>query len=411
MRTDSACGDAELTPLVRSRRERSGALRLVARTRRALLVCLLIAVDSLCALAPRSRRRAALVVRLDAVGDFVIWMQYGALEISRFARGADRKVTLIANRAWGEYARATGLWDGVLEVDPGRLVKDPWYRMRTLLRIRHLGAEVMIQSRAARFFLLEDAIARTCGAATRIGNAGTLLNLKPWQRRLGNGFYDRLIAVDEDRSVHAILRHTQFVSSLTGQAPERAKLLPPVADAQRGAVVVALGAGDAGRVWPAERLAAVVRHVIRNHPDQPVRLYGLAADVEAAKQLEALAGAQIESRVGRTTLSEFVAAIAVAKLTICNESSAYHIAVACETPVLCLLGGGHYGQFAPYPQGEGCHDRVAVLCVPMTCFGCNWKCRYERASGDAYPCVASISVDAALEAVDKLLTAAGRATG
>ncbi|MDE2451208.1 MAG: glycosyltransferase family 9 protein [Gammaproteobacteria bacterium] len=362
-------------------------------------------MDSLCLLVPRKRRRLALVVGLDAVGDFIIWMQYGAAEISRFARGSDRKVMLLANRAWAAYAQTTGLWDGVLEVEPASFVNHPWYRLRVLLRIRRLGAELLIQPRAARFFLLEDCIARTCGAHARIGNAGTLLNLKPWQRRVGNGFYSRVIEVNDDNSVHALHRHSQFASALTGQATVRAKLPRPRSSSPTGAVVVALGAGDAGRVWPIEKLAAVIRHVVNNHPGHPVRLYGLAADIETSRRLETLVGARLENMVGRTPLQEFVAAIADAKLTICNESSAYHIAMAYDTPVLCFLGGGHYGQFAPYPRTGRGPSRAAVLSVAMECYGCNWNCRYERGRSEAYPCVGSISADSALAAVDGLLAA------
>ncbi len=110
------------------------------RPRRSLVTRVLydfasLALDSLCRLVPVSRRHVALVVRLDAIGDFFVWMQSGAVDVSRYARSSNRRVVLLANRLWADYARGTGLWDEVVGVDLRRLMRDPLYRLRMLVRI------------------------------------------------------------------------------------------------------------------------------------------------------------------------------------------------------------------------------------------------------------------------------------
>jgi ADP-heptose:LPS heptosyltransferase len=277
-----------------------------------------------------------------------------------------------------------------------------WYRLASFVRVRRLGARVLIQPRAGRTFLQEDAIARISGAGFRIGNAGTLANITPRLRALGNRFYDRLIRVDETGTVHETVRNDQFVFGLTGRHSKPFEFPTTAAAPRDPSVVIALGAGHVSRVWPVEKLARLLQHLRSRYPTLRIVLLGTEADLSMGGRLQQLSGGGLDDRVGKTSLQEYVELIAAASLVICNETSAYHIAMSFRRKVVCLLGGGHYGLFAPYPAGRG-SVRAIALSVPMDCFGCNWKCKYAPEPGGAYRCVASISVDAAMRAVDEML--------
>jgi hypothetical protein len=369
---------------------------------RNLRVAVFLGLDSFCKLVPFKPRGVAIVLRLDAIGDFFIWMQSGAADISRYARANGRRAVLIAQAAWADYARETGLWDEVISIDHLRLMRDPLYRLRCLVRIRRLGAQMLVQPRAARVFLQEDAIARTSGSAVRIGNSGTLINLSPWLRRLGNRFYDRLISVDQERSTHETIRNSQFVQGLTGKPATRFEF-PIATEAAPPTIAIALGAGQPGRVWPVDKLALLIKHIRDKHPSLRLLLLGVAKDVPVAQKLQQFVGPALVSLVGKTSLREYVDTIAAAKLTICNDSSAYHIAMALNRNVVCFLGGGHYGWYAPYPASATTPYKAIVLNVPMDCYWCNWKCIHPRVAGRTLLCVGSISTDAAVAAVESLL--------
>ena len=367
-----------------------------------LLLALYIGLDSLCKLVPVRRRDVVVVVRLDAIGDFFVWMQSGALDVSEYAKRDGRKAVLVANHLWADYARGTRLWDEVLAVDPGRLTRDMWYRLASFVRVRRLGARVLIQPRASRIFRQEDAIARISGADLRIGNAGTLANITPRLRVFGNRFYERLIHVDETGTVHETVRNDQFVFGLTGRHSMPFEFSATAAPPRDPSVVIALGAGHVGRMWPVEKLALLLQHLRSRYPTLRIVLLGTEADLSTGGWLQQLSGGGLEDLVGKTSLQEYVELIAAASLVICNETSAYHIAMSFRRNVVCLLGGGHYGLFAPYPAGRG-SDRAITLNVPMDCFGCNWKCKYPPEPNGAYRCVASISVDSAIRASDEML--------
>jgi ADP-heptose:LPS heptosyltransferase len=374
---------------------------------RVLRTWVVLLLDTLVLLLPhRVSDEVAVIVRLDALGDFFIWMQSGAVEISRHVRQSGHRAVLLANASWADYARQTGLWDDVLAVDPVLMMKNPLYRLKTLARIRGLGAQLLIQCRAARVFLQEDAVARISGAALRIGSAGTEINSGAALRSRGDAYYDRLIPTDEARGTHEVVRNDQFTFALTGK---RATPFPfpgvkPAASASRP-VIFALGAGQAGRVWPVEKLAQLLRHVKERYPSLQIVVLGVKSDRALSQKLESLAGAGVTNRVGETKLAEYVQLIAAARLVICNDSSAYHIAMALRRNTVCFLGGGHYGWFAPYPASYSSQHEAIVLNVPMDCYWCNWMCRYPCDPSGAFRCVSSITIADAVGSVDAILAA------
>ena len=89
--------------------------------------------------------------------------------------------------------------------------------------------------------------------------------------------------------------------------------------------------------------------------------------------------------VGKTSLVELVELLRNALLVLSNETSAVHIGAAVGAPVICILGGGHFGRFLPYvvEKPEPSRPTPIVVVQPMSCFGCNWQCVHPRERGDA----------------------------
>ncbi len=49
------------------------------------------------------------------------------------------------------------------------------------------------------------------------------------------------------------------------------------------------------------------------------------------------------------SIIEFIKLISQSSLVVCNDSSAAHIAVACNVNSVCISNGNHYARFVPYP--------------------------------------------------------------
>jgi ADP-heptose:LPS heptosyltransferase len=107
---------------------------------------------------------------------------------------------------------------------------------------------------------------------------------------------------------------------------------------------------------------------------------------------------------GKTTLQELAELIRGAEILISNETSAVHIAAAVGTNSVCILGGGHFGRFLPYPKHvKGARPIVADKYMP--CFNCNWKCEWPHEPSGAVPCVTGVSIEQVLRLIPKVTNA------
>lgn len=71
-------------------------------------------------------------------------------------------------------------------------------------------------------------------------------------------------------------------------------------------------------------------------------------------------------------LPALVDLVASAAVVITAETSTAHIAAALNRPALVIIGGGHYGWFAPWRRSAA----QVWLTKPLPCFNCNWRCPY-----------------------------------
>lgn len=72
-------------------------------------------------------------------------------------------------------------------------------------------------------------------------------------------------------------------------------------------------------------------------------------------------------------LSALVDLVAAADVVLTAETSTAHIATALDQSVLILIGGGHYGWFAPWRRS----NRQVWVTNKLPCSGCNWRCPYS----------------------------------
>ena len=123
-----------------------------------------------------------------------------------------------------------------------------------------------------------------------------------------------------------------------------ATLLPP------GGPVIGLGptANWVGKVWPAERFAAVFAHFAASMPGARAAVFagpGAAERAMAAAVLAAIPGAI--DLVGQLSLPEAAACLARCSLFVGNDSGLMHLAAAAGAPTLGLFGPTPASEYAP----------------------------------------------------------------
>ena len=113
--------------------------------------------------------------------------------------------------------------------------------------------------------------------------------------------------------------------------------VPAVPPPVEGVAVVHPGAAFPGRRWPAERFAAVARHLAG--AGLQVAVTGGPAERELALAVAAGAGLGQEAVLaGRTTSLELAAVVAAARVVVCGDTGVAHLATAYRRPSVVLFG-------------------------------------------------------------------------
>jgi len=345
------------------------------------------------------------LIRLDAIGDFFLWLDT-AKEYRRLY--PNQKITLIANAAWADLAKQLPYWDEVWPINIRHLdLRQPLKRWRLLRRIRQRGFLTAIQPTCSRVLLHGDSVVRATGAMQRIGSMGDLTNATASEHKTGNRWYTRLLPASSSPMME-LLRNAEFVSHLGG-TPHQAALaqfprlatLPPALQPAAPYFIVFPGASWIGKQWPVGSFAAALLALQRRHGWQAV-LCGAPNEAALCQAIAHAAAVNCINLAGETNLSELAEVIRGARLLIGNDTSAVHIAAAVDTPAVCILGGGHFGRFMPYPDTvPGIKPVVAFEAMP--CYHCNWRCNQPHDPNGSVPCISHISVETVLAAAEQAL--------
>jgi ADP-heptose:LPS heptosyltransferase len=357
----------------------------------------------------QSRRKLVLIVRLDAIGDFVLWLDAARTLVSHYhAQGY--RVVLLGDQIWASWADEMRLADEVWGLDVERFVQSLAYRWHWSKRIRKAGFSVAIQPTFSfpRRFLLGDSVVRASGAPVRIGSVGDDISGQFKQKK--HCLYTQLIPA-ADGHMMEIKRNAEFMRGLGfNDFKARLPIIPPSLAMQpdklppRPYAAIFPGAGWDGREWQAAKFAEIGRRLASR--GLSVVLAGGKADREPADEFIKELQGEVIDLVGKTSLSGLAEVLRSAKVVITNETSALHIGVAVGVPVVSILGGGHYGRFAPYDVevADEAQPVPLVITHSMPCFGCNWVCVYARGQHEPVKCIYDVSVEDVWCAVEKSIS-------
>lgn len=354
-----------------------------------------------------TRRQAGLVclIRLDNIGDFFLWLD-SARQFRDYYQG--KKIVLVANRKFADFARTLPYWDEVVPVDAAGLERSFAYRWRTFDMLRGLGVETVVHPVFSRVFLTGDAVVRILGAEKRIGSAGDLSNIAGWEKRIADRWYTDLMPASPEPMME-LERNAEFLRGV-GLAPKPAsvaRLSFPAGKKETWRFdfpyfVLFPGASWPGKIWPADFFIRCADQVYARYGWRAIICGGIGDRPISETIAKGISSHQAVNMAGETVLRELVELIRGAQVLIGNDTSGVHIAAAVETPSVCILGGGHFGRFLPYAEGvEGLKPIAAFQ--SMSCYGCNWLCSQPHIRGEAVPCIRSVRVQDVMSALSKAL--------
>jgi ADP-heptose:LPS heptosyltransferase len=365
---------------------------------------ILLKFDQLITLEIGKKKKAGIVlIKLDAIGDFVIWLDT-AKEYRRIY--PNLKITLVANIAWASMAREMPYWDDVWAVNINDLEKKALYRWSILRKVRRANFDIAIQPTFSRAIIFGDSLVRATCSNHRIGSVGDTSNISFRDKAVSDKWYTKLIPASS-KPMMELLRNAEFINNLTGQnfiysLPKYPAIgaLPNALNFNNYAILFPSASRQARR-WPKDYFVELGERLHHQYGWQ-ILFCGASSDYSLCESAVKSASINCINLAGKTTLSELAELIRGARLLISNETSAVHIAAAVDTPCVCIMGGGHYGRFLPYPNGiAGVIPLVATK--RMSCFNCNWKCNQPHDPTLAVPCIKDIPVAEVLGLVPQAL--------
>ncbi|CAM8624930.1 RfaF ADP-heptose,LPS heptosyltransferase [Burkholderiales bacterium] len=364
---------------------------------RAIKKTIFLAVDliALQAFKVPETKKGKLYVRLDAIGDYVLW----ASAITRTTSGDDSAdATLICSPGSYKFIESLDIFPRVIVVDPQVFVKSLSYRLRILKEVSTLSPEIAIQPTYSRVLLTGDAIIRASRARYRVGFDGDLANRSKLDRWIGDKWYTSLIKPvgrvtwEEHRNIQFMQRVRSSFPGLYLAKTDRGGTADSKGDVnQEGGILIFPGSGSHKKMWPITKYIALVEELKKVYPKK-IYICGTQSERALGSALcSSQNQGQVVNLVGAIDWTRLLERISKADLIIGNDSACVHLASYLGAKSISILGGGHFGRFLPYPKDAG---RNGPECIfhQMECYGCDWKCMHPHARADPYPCIELVSV-------------------
>lgn len=209
----------------------------------------------------------------------------------------------------------------------------------------------------------------------------------PWYQTEITSAYDLSFDYSDRKNLREVMLHLLFPWGINGNTKtspkisisnnklEKAqKLLKKNKVIEKSYIVFHPGAKWMPKRWPTAYWLELVKKVI-SHSSYPVILLGSNDD---ANRIES-----ISNKIDSGTLIPFISndlvlsssIIKMAKLCVCNDSAAMHIAASVNTPAIAIFGPVSPKRSAPKEE-EGCSVLYDdIFCSPCTLYYSESKCR------------------------------------
>jgi ADP-heptose:LPS heptosyltransferase len=348
---------------------------------------------------PGAFHRQIGIYKVDRLGDFVLAL--GAIAVLLEAFGP-RNCVLIVSPFAVELARREFPFVDIQAIPMGdsRL----WLTRRALRSVAGLdlfrfGVGTLICLRHFRSLrdevLLASIPAETVWAAENswlAGNPGELAHSR-WAP-------DRLIRVPRNTSLeqcYELRWHRELLSGVLGTKILESDVVPKLVCEPDSTKVCSIGVVPFASARFRDLLEGAVCEAACLATARGYRLHLLAPPRDEERyfalgaRLAQLGFACVEVLVCHT-LAELLRALASSEVLLAAETGPAHLATAMDKPVVGVIGGGHFGWFAPWIRS----GRQQWVAERLDCFGCDWRCKYNeprciegipiRKIGDALKC-------------------------
>ncbi|MBN1396969.1 MAG: glycosyltransferase family 9 protein [Bacteroidetes bacterium] len=353
-----------------------------------------------------SGRKGVLIIRTDLIGDFILFSP--ALKYLR-KKYDGMNISLVVQNVAGGIAEENTYIDDIIILNKKKYRLNMIYRILFLWKIRKRRFRIAINAVYSRD-IISDEIALWTNAEEKIGWDTNIPNMFSDEKARGDRIYTQLYASKyEAPDTHELLRNRElleflgenvhdFLPEIIVAEKKRIKARQIIGDndlSKKILIGLVTDTGDKYRNWTLDKYTKLVNMISQEYPNIAIILLG--------KKYSGSLKTENECRLfdlrGKTDISELPAIIERCVLIIGGETGPIHIANALGIPAICILGGGHYKRFIPYPEYCGSKNVITPVFHKMDCFTCGWNCIHNDNNEMPYPCINNITVDGVFNVV------------
>lgn len=360
---------------------------------------------------PNTERKKILIIKTDNIGDFILWTDV-AKEYKKIFPPEAYEITLLGNSMWTSLAAKTYYFDHIIPLNRKKFILHPFYRIQKMKEVISLKWHKVIYHSFSHEFSTGLSILKLIKSEQVIAApSDNVIDTAYWRTLVQKKL--NFIPAIADTEIHELKRnaafikslgHTQFVDSI----PDLRFLSAQVAiKLPETYYVIFPGASSPARQWGESNFIELCNYIYEMTGWTGI-LCGGRSEIHLAEAILKNSKAKLISLAGKTSLEEFLTILEKSLFVVTNETSCTHMAASVNATTLCLLGGGHFGRFLPFPYYENRKSPQSIY-YKMDCFNCNWNCKFRPTKFQAAPCVENISLTQVIQIVkviieEKLLT-------
>lgn len=349
------------------------------------------------------------IIRLDAIGDFVLWSDtIGAYKEIY----PDQRLILFCNSLYCELAQHYNEFDEIVPIEMKRYrkLKHLTFHMKTRSKLKKYKVDILLHPTYSRNVYM-DSIAAAIPAHKKIAIDGETSNSSPLVKKINDTIYDSLVKSPPE-AIMEMERNKAFVHGLGNLEYKSGYSSFPVLSSSYHIAekyfVIYLGGSCINKYWPIERYAETAGWLYKKYGWKCCLL-----GTEAWLQQDFLRKIRFPQEmgidlVGKTSLQDVAYIIQHAELLLGNDTSGVHFAVAVKTPSITIGGGWEYHRFLPYVADNPLIQQIQkTACRKLKCINCRYtqkipECIRAEITGEAYQCISCITVDEVIQLIQEI---------
>ncbi len=351
----------------------------------------------------KNKYNGIVILRLDALGDLFLWLS-SANEIRK--KYKENHITLVCKEEYVEFLSSLNLFNTLIPINLNKFFKNPIYHFHTINRITKCSYDLLLSPMYSRAIKC-DLLAKLIFAKKKIGCFGDNSSIRKFTKVITNTWYSDLVTSSSLKNpMHEIYSNFHFLNHIGIQELPNTFTLKSKYNSKFNLhtkyFVLFPGSSNKFRNWDIEKFSDLVQFIYKKYSFMPVVCGGVSEIDLSKKLIELNKSIKYVSLVNTTSILDLVDIIAKAELVITNETAATHIAASVNTLCFTVLGGGHFGRFAPYPKTLN-QSQNKVIFNKLECFNCNWYCSIIKNKELTYPCIKEISSSNLISQIKKEL--------